>query len=88
MLAATPVRNPIITECDTKRVNRPSLSMPASTIKAPPMITIRNRDAGRSASSTVASTDPAARAEAVVVVITIRRVLALRPPATGPAKLA
>jgi hypothetical protein len=88
MLAATPVRNPIITEWETNRVNLPSLSTPAITIRAPAMITRRKSEPGRSAPSTALRADPAASAAAVVVVITIDPVLEDRPPAMGPAKLA
>ena len=35
MLTATPVRKPIITECGTNRVKRPSRRMPAATISTP-----------------------------------------------------
>jgi hypothetical protein len=88
MLAATPVRNPIITEWETKRVKRPILSAPARIMSAPAMITSRKREAARSSGSMPANTDPAARAAAVVVVMTIILVLAANPPATGPAELA
>ena len=47
-----------------------------------------NSACGRSSASKLATADPAASAAAVVVVITISRVLAVSPPATGPAKLA
>ena len=57
-------------------------------MRAPARITKMNNDAALSSDATVARHDPAARAEAVVVVITISRVLEVRPPATGPAKLA
>jgi hypothetical protein len=57
-------------------------------MRAPARITKMNNDAALSSDATVARYDPAARAEAVVVVITISRVLEVRPPATGPAKLA
>ena len=88
MLTATPVRNPIITECETNRVYRPSRSSPATTISTPAIRVSRNRAAGRWSAGTAATADPAASAAALVVVITIRRVLAVRPPAVGPAKLA
>ena len=88
MFAATPVRKPIITEWETKRVKRPSLRTPASTMRAPASITNMNNEAARSSGDNVASDEPAARAAAVVVDITISRVLDVRPPATGPAKLA
>ena len=88
MLTATPVRNPIITEWDTKRVYRPSRRTPASTI-TPPAIAVRStRASARSAGDTSVSADPAASAAAVVVVTTIIRVLLVSPPATRPAKLA
>ncbi len=54
-----------------------TMSRPASTVS-------RNRAPARWEGSTPESEDPAASAAAVVVVITIRRVLAVRPPAIGP----
>lgn len=52
------------------------------------MIVNSSRACGRSAGSTPSRADPAARAPAVVVVITISWLLVANPPATGPAKLA
>ena len=43
---------------------------------------------GRSSGLRFSTAEPAASAAALVVVITISLVLALSPPATGPAKLA
>ena len=88
MLTATPLRKPIITEWLTNRVNRPSRSSPAAIIAAPAMSVRRNSAAGRSSGLRFSTADPAASAAALVVVITISLVLALSPPATGPAKLA
>ena len=88
MLTATPLRKPIITEWLTKRVKRPRRSSPAATIAAPAMSVSRNSAAGRSSGLRSSSADPAASAAALVVVITISLVLALSPPAIGPAKLA
>src|SRR5688500_12207431 len=48
----------------------------------------RKSDPGRSSSGTPSSAEPAARAAAVVVEITIRRVLVASPPTAGPARLA
>ena len=42
----------------------------------------------RSAALKLCSAEPAARAAALVVVITMRRVLEVSPPKIGPAKLA
>ena len=88
MLTAMPVRKPIITEYETNRVYRPRRAMPAATSTMPTMITSSGIAAGRSSGGTPCNAEPAASAAADVVVITIRRVLELRPPATGPAKLA
>ena len=52
------------------------------------MIATRGTAAGRCAAGTPLSAEPAASAEADVVVMTIRRVLAVSPPVIGPAKLA
>ncbi len=62
--------------------------MPASTIATPAISVSTSSAAGRSALLTFATAEPAASDAAVVVVMTIRRVLAERPPAIGPAKLA
>ena len=88
MLTETPVRNPIITEKLTKRVNRPRRSRPAAIITAPAISVSRNSAAGRSSGLKFSTADPAASAAALVVVMTMSLVLAVRPPATGPAKLA
>ncbi len=88
MLTAMPVRKPIITEYETNRVYRPRCTMPAATSTMPTMITSSGIAAGRSFGGTPCNAEPAASAAADVVVITIRRVLELRPPAIGPAKLA
>ena len=56
--------------------------------RTPAIIVSRKRAAGRWSDGTRATADPAANAAALVVVITISRVLAVRPPAVGPAKLA
>ncbi len=55
---------------------------------APAITVSMNSVAGRSAALKPRTADPAASAAAEVVVITISRVLAVRPPAIGPAKLA
>jgi hypothetical protein len=47
-----------------------------------------NSASGRSPASKLSSAEPAASAAAVVVVITISRVLAVSPPAIGPGQLA
>lgn len=52
------------------------------------MIATRGTAAGRCAAGTPLSAEPAASADAEVVVITISRVLAVSPPVIGPAKLA
>ena len=83
MFTATPLRKPIITEWLTKRVKRPSRSSPAATIAAPAMSVSRNSAPGRSSGLRSSSAEPAASAAALVVVITISLVLAVRPPATG-----
>jgi hypothetical protein len=88
MFTATPLRKPIITEWLTKRARRPRRSRPAATIAAPAIRVRRNSAAGRSSGLRLSTAEPAARAEALVVVITMSLVLALSPPATGPAKLA
>jgi hypothetical protein len=88
MLTDTPVRKPVITEWLTKRVNRPRRSRPAAIMTAPARSVSRNSAPGRSDGSRFSSAEPAASAAALVVVITISLVLAVRPPATGPAKLA
>jgi hypothetical protein len=88
MFTATPLRNPIITEWLTKWASRPRRSSPAATIAIPAITVRRNSAAGRSSARRPATADPAASAEALVVVITMSLVLALSPPATGPAKLA
>ena len=88
MLAATPVRKPIITECDTNRTYRPRRRIEATTIRAPANSVSSRRAALRSWAGTPASTEPAAKAAALVVVTTIRRVLEKRPPAIGPTRLA
>ena len=52
----------------------------------PPAIRVSHSIASeRSSAGTPEIADPAARAAALVVVITIRRVLLLSPPAIGPA---
>ena len=88
MLTAMPVRNPIITECDTKRVYRPSQNTPAATIATPAKMVRRNSASARSASGIPDSVEPAARAAALVVVMTINRVFDVNPPAIGPKPLA
>jgi hypothetical protein len=88
MFTATPVRKPIITENETNRVNRPRRRRPAASITAPASTVSMNSASGRSAALKPSTADPAASAAAVVVVITISRVLAVSPPAIGPAKLA
>src|SRR6516162_6076118 len=52
------------------------------------MIATTGTAAGRCAAGTPCSAEPAASADADVVVMTISRVLAVSPPAIGPAKLA
>jgi hypothetical protein len=54
-----------------------------------PAISVRRKSApGRSAGLNPSTAEPAASAAALVVVMAISFVLALSPPATGPAKLA
>ena len=60
--------------------------MPATSMNAPARAVSSNSASARSAGSTPARADPAARAAALVVVITIRWVPAENPPAIGPAK--
>ncbi len=88
MLTATPVRNPIITEWETNRVKRPRRSSPATIITAPATRVSHTNASSRSADATPARADPAASAAALVVVITMSRVLADSPPAIGATKLA
>src|SRR3984885_778504 len=83
-----PVRNPIITEYDTNRVYRPTPASPPATRTTPTRRASSNSASGRWSAGTPCSAEPAASAAAEVVVITIRRVLELRPPAIGPAKAA
>jgi hypothetical protein len=52
------------------------------------MIATTGTAAGRCAAGTPLSAEPAASADADVVVMTISRVLAVSPPVIGPAKLA
>jgi hypothetical protein len=88
MFTATPVRNPVSTDTDTNRVNRPKRSTPAAIIITPASADSTNSASGRSAPEKLPNADPAARAAAVVVVTTINRVLTARPPPIGPAILA
>ena len=88
MLAATPVRKPIITECGTNLVQRPSLASPARTISAPAISVSRKRARPRVSAGTSCTADPAARAAALVVVMTISLLLEVRPPPSGPKMLA
>ena len=88
MFVATPVRNPVITDTETNRVKRPSLKMPAAIMNAPASTASTNNASERCYEAIELSVDPAASADAVVVVMTIRRVLAARPPPIGPAMLA
>src|SRR3984957_1371532 len=83
-----PVRNPIITECDTNRVYRPTLTSPPATSTTPTMRASSSSAPGRWSAGTPCSAEPAASAAAEVVVITISRVLEERPPVIGPAKAA
>src|SRR6201989_1818628 len=86
MLTETPVRNPIITEYETNLVERPRRRIPAATRTMPARITSSDTACGRWSAGTFCSAEPAARAAADVVVITIIRVLELSPPTMGPAK--
>src|SRR4051794_13562654 len=88
MLAAIPVRNPIITECDTNLVKRPSRISPAAIITTPVRTVNKNNAAGRSAAGTLTRVEPAASAAALDVLTIISRVLVVKPPASGPAKFA
>ena len=88
MLTATPVRNPVSTDTETKRVKRPQRSTPAMIIITPASADSTNSASGRSAPEKPLSAEPAASAAAVVVVTTISRVLTARPPPIGPAMLA
>ena len=88
MLADTPDRKPIMTEWGTNLVYRPSFAIAARTMSAPAIMVSRNRARGRSSSGTAATAEPAARAAALVVVMTIRRVLDVKPPPIGPKMLA
>ncbi|TYQ03113.1 UNVERIFIED_ORG: hypothetical protein FNL38_105263 [Nocardia globerula] len=88
MLAATPSRNAVITECETKRVYLPSRKTAATIITPPATRVSITRAADRSSSGISVRADPAASAEALVVVTTIRRVLVDNPPNTRPAMLA
>ena len=84
IFAPIPDRNPTMTECGTKRVYRPSRATPAAIIRIPAMRVSRNSARDRSASGTAATAEPVASADALVVVMTMSRVLEERPPATGP----
>jgi hypothetical protein len=88
MLTATPERNPIITEFGTNLVYRPNRATPAAIMSAPASTVRRNSARGRSASATVVTAEPAASAAALVVVITMSRVLEVSPPPIGPKTLA
>ena len=88
MLTAMPVRNPVITECDTNRVYRPSRRSAATIMMAPASSVSRISAEDLSASGTSASAEPAASADALVVVITMSLVLVCMPPNTGPTRLA
>ncbi len=60
--------------------------MIAASIITPPAIRVSHSIASeRSLASTPESVEPAARAAALVVVITMSRVLEVSPPAIGPA---
>ena len=85
MFTATPVRKPVMTDCDTNRVYRPSLRIPATIIATPAMSVSRNNACGRSAGARPESAEPAASAAALVVVTTISWVLLVSPPISGPA---
>ena len=85
---AIPVRKPTITEWETKRVRLPRRSSPAAICRAPISTTSRNRACSRSAPSQRDTSCPAAIAAALVVVTSISCVLAKRPPAMGPTRLA
>jgi hypothetical protein len=63
-------------------------AIPAATRAMPTKITSSGMAAGRLSAGMLCRAEPAASAAAEVVVITIIRVLELRPPTTGPAKLA
>jgi hypothetical protein len=88
MFAATPVRKPVITECDTNRAYRPRRARPAAAIRRPAMSVSRKRAAGRSSAENPATAEPAASAAADVVVITMSRVPLVSPPTVRPATLA
>ncbi len=88
MFTATPVRNPVSTDTETKRAKRPQRNMPAAIIITPASADSRNRASGRSALEKPPSVEPAASAAAVVVVTTISRVLTASPPPIGPTMLA
>jgi hypothetical protein len=88
MFTATPLRNPVSTDTETNRVNRPQRSMPAAIIITPASADSMNSASGRSAPEKGPKADPAASAAAVVVVTTISRVLTATPPPIGPAMLA
>src|ERR1700712_15293 len=88
MLTEMPVRKPVITECETNRVYRPSRASPAPSMRSPAISVSSVIAPARCAGATEDRADPAARAAALVVVTTIRRVLEVRPPATRPAALA
>ena len=77
-----------MTEYETNLVYRPRRAIPAATRTIPTMMTSSGTAAGRRSAGMPCRAEPAARAAAEVVVITIIRVWELRPPAIGPAKLA
>lgn len=88
MFTATPLRNPVRTDTETKRVKRPQRSAPAPIIITPASADSTNSASGRSALEKSPNAEPAANAAAVVVVTTISRVLTATPPPIGPAMLA
>ena len=62
--------------------------MPAATISTPASRVRMMSACSRSAALKLCRAEPAASAAALVVVITMRRVLEVSPPKIGPAKLA
>ena len=88
MLALSPVRNPSITDWDTNRTYRLRPNIPPTSIAAPAIKVSQTRASERWASGIPSMAEPAARAAALVVVITIILVLAVNPPAIRPTRLA
>src|SRR4051812_31169050 len=78
-----PATKPVITENEMKRVRRPNWSRPKATCSAPAMITRRNSASPRRSGGVDASACPAMSAEALVLLMTIIRLLLKGPAGDG-----